>query len=792
MKFLIKLAFSYAILASCGKQGIISVSGAKKQASNSSGVGGADAKGLADQKKLSESEKNSNSSKNTGNSQNHSVSQIFSSYCYSCHGNSVQAAGVNLQASNVTNELLIKAAKLAVEKKMPPAGAPKPTEPELQFLSQWLLSGGKNVPQIDDIKKTFLSGQGFQGHSGRISDTEYNTLVSSVLKIYQSPAFDFSIKTKASGWDKITLGGFYDVDKTAEKVSKSLTSHQEMKNLFTCPQKPTTHLGCPSDFIHFFGSRLHRKTLSSKEHETYLLAFQNAAKILPEQNALEFVVSIMLKSPQFLHHFKSIPTNYKNQQYLKFLSRTFWNSPEIISLEESAKDTDFQTASARKLYLENLLDFKQQKGTGFWTEYFEGIDRDKLLLARFEKVANRVWNYWGENYAGGEPELNLSRGSAVWSGFIKSPVTAEVELQFGCGRGLGQFVFENKTIGQFENCEDNRGDKLGQKIKVGLQKDKLYSFELSGLVSSYGVAALNLKWTLPGMQQTIIPSEYLYPPLSKSTYAASSILAQKFGFADNSLNFKDKNLFPEATSSYLSKAQQSALTLVSNALTSPNSTLVNLLSENNWGNFTTLLDTKFLASQKPEQKLNPAGLLAHPAVLLGQSSSVDVSPVKFGKLVREHLLCDIVPPPPPGVETTLPTETSANPIKNQLLKFEMHRSNVLCATCHNKLDSLGIPFLRYDPIGRYVNESAGVMAGRIEKNELGEYSSLQELGKLLSSSQEFKTCLTADLVKGLRGSAITKPELGEIEKISKTLDGKAGEIKRWYIEILASEILKNF
>lgn len=95
-----------------------------------------------------------------------------------------------------------------------------------------------------------------------------------------------------------------------------------------------------------------------------------------------------------------------------------------------------------------------------------------------------------------------------------------------------------------------------------------------------------------------------------------------------------------------------------------------------------------------------AGVLGQPMFLTLTGKPMDTSPTDRGLYVREHFLCQNVPPPPPGVNTTLPPVTDAKPMTNREL-LSMHVTNPSCASCHRLIDPIGYGFEQYDTLGRF-------------------------------------------------------------------------------------------
>src|SRR5262249_48357250 len=97
---------------------------------------------------------------------------------------------------------------------------------------------------------------------------------------------------------------------------------------------------------------------------------------------------------------------------------------------------------------------------------------------------------------------------------------------------------------------------------------------------------------------------------------------------------------------------------------------------------------------------NRAGVLGEAAFLTLTSKPADTSPTERGLFIREHFLCQIVPPPPPGVNTTLPPPTDVQPQPNRQ-RLDIPLSNQACAGCHRLIDPIGFGFEHFDAIGRY-------------------------------------------------------------------------------------------
>jgi hypothetical protein len=94
------------------------------------------------------------------------------------------------------------------------------------------------------------------------------------------------------------------------------------------------------------------------------------------------------------------------------------------------------------------------------------------------------------------------------------------------------------------------------------------------------------------------------------------------------------------------------------------------------------------------------GLLGHGSIQLVTSFANRTSPVVRGKWLLENFLNYTPPPPPPDVPDLPPVGKDQQKLSGRA-RVEQHRSNPVCAGCHNVMDPLGFALENYDAIGRY-------------------------------------------------------------------------------------------
>ena len=100
------------------------------------------------------------------------------------------------------------------------------------------------------------------------------------------------------------------------------------------------------------------------------------------------------------------------------------------------------------------------------------------------------------------------------------------------------------------------------------------------------------------------------------------------------------------------------------------------------------------------------GLLSMAALLAVSSYPHRTSPVLRGKWILETILGDPPPPPPSNVPEL---EESASSVSSESLRqrLELHRQNVACAQCHDRIDPLGFGLENYGVLGRWRDKYEG-------------------------------------------------------------------------------------
>jgi mono/diheme cytochrome c family protein len=103
---------------------------------------------------------------------------------------------------------------------------------------------------------------------------------------------------------------------------------------------------------------------------------------------------------------------------------------------------------------------------------------------------------------------------------------------------------------------------------------------------------------------------------------------------------------------------------------------------------------------------NRFGLLGKASVLAVTSYTTRTSPTIRGKWVLENILSAPPPAPPPNVPSLESSNKDGRPLSVRQM-LEVHRANPACASCHARMDPLGLSLENFDAIGRWRTTDAG-------------------------------------------------------------------------------------
>jgi len=164
------------------------------------------------------------------------------------------------------------------------------------------------------------------------------------------------------------------------------------------------------------------------------------------------------------------------------------------------------------------------------------------------------------------------------------------------------------------------------------------------------------------------------------------------------------------------------------------------------------------------------GLLGQGSILTVTSYANRTSPVLRGKWLLENILGIPVPPPPAEVPELSESGQGGKAVSLRE-RLEQHTKNPACATCHSRMDPLGLALENFDAIGRWRTLDEGSTASRASSATLPDGTTFQGPAELrdllLSRRQEFVATVTRKLLTYAVGRGIGYYDLPAVRAIMR-------------------------
>jgi hypothetical protein len=172
------------------------------------------------------------------------------------------------------------------------------------------------------------------------------------------------------------------------------------------------------------------------------------------------------------------------------------------------------------------------------------------------------------------------------------------------------------------------------------------------------------------------------------------------------------------------------------------------------------------------------GILTHASFLAVTSNPTRTSPVKRGLFILENLLGTPAPPPPPGVP---PLEAAARSDRRPSMRelMELHRRDALCASCHERMDPLGLSLEGYNALGQWRGHEAEDLdtAGRLVTGET--FADARELAQVIAGPRrrDFHRCLAEKLLTYALGRGLEYFDGPAVDTIVDEMERDGGGLR---------------
>lgn len=182
------------------------------------------------------------------------------------------------------------------------------------------------------------------------------------------------------------------------------------------------------------------------------------------------------------------------------------------------------------------------------------------------------------------------------------------------------------------------------------------------------------------------------------------------------------------------------------------------------------------------------GILSQASFLIVTSNPARTSPVKRGLFILDNLLGTPAPAPPPNVPPLEAVKQGAEKLSMRELMVQ-HRADPLCASCHARMDPLGLALEEFDALGRWRKDDAGQPIDTAGKLITGEsFANVRELSRVIATARrnDFYTCLTEKMLTYALGRGVEYYDAPAIDKLVQLLQSDEGRIRSLIYGIVES------
>jgi hypothetical protein len=172
--------------------------------------------------------------------------------------------------------------------------------------------------------------------------------------------------------------------------------------------------------------------------------------------------------------------------------------------------------------------------------------------------------------------------------------------------------------------------------------------------------------------------------------------------------------------------------------------------------------------------LTQAGLLA----VLGNNDVGLTSLVYRGRFVREQLLCQPIPDPPPNAQDENPPFTATTTAREWSVA---RRAKATCGACHEQLDPIGLGLENFDAVGLYRTTDKGKpvdAAGELTGTDVdGPFSGAPALAKKLAGSQTVQACVVTQWFRYGYGRDTTPRDACSVATLERVFASSGGSVR---------------
>lgn len=179
------------------------------------------------------------------------------------------------------------------------------------------------------------------------------------------------------------------------------------------------------------------------------------------------------------------------------------------------------------------------------------------------------------------------------------------------------------------------------------------------------------------------------------------------------------------------------------------------------------------------------GFLGQGSFLLLQAHATSTSATKRGKFIRSTLLCQVIPPPPADVDTSIPEPDADSPTLRE--RLTTHLEDPGCASCHQLTDPIGLGFENFDGIARWRTTENGATIDASGELDGAAFADAWDLGRVVRNHEDLGPCFTQHVYRYSTGRAIGEGEDALVDWLAEGFSERDYSFKELLVDTVLSD-----
>jgi hypothetical protein len=189
------------------------------------------------------------------------------------------------------------------------------------------------------------------------------------------------------------------------------------------------------------------------------------------------------------------------------------------------------------------------------------------------------------------------------------------------------------------------------------------------------------------------------------------------------------------------------------------------------------------------------GILSTGAYLSAGAKFGDTSPTQRGKFVKNRLLCQEIPSPPPTTDVDQPPKPPENGPNCKKIRYQAHAAtNTSCFSCHNHMDPIGFGLEQYDFSGRFrtfekngdgTDNTSCPIDGQGSLVGHGDFNGPVALSDLVSNSGRLQSCMAMQYFHFAFGFKSASKDAAFIELLARKITSQ-GTFQDFVLEFVGN------